>query len=127
MRRGAVGAPSGAAGWMPSSAERRSNGTAPASPGRCCRGCHRLPSAGTCLLRLWSCAGGRARSGPVRAGAGAVLGGVELDLLLADLAADGLGLGDRLGAELDPLDRDGLGADHGPLRVQGDLVLLRGD
>src|SRR5918995_6850257 len=108
---------------MPSSAERRSNSTAPASPGRCCRGCHRLPSAGTCLSRLRSSAGSRARSGPVRAAAGAVLGGVELDLLLANLAADGL----RLGAELDPLDRDGLGTDHGPLRVQGDLVLLRGD
>src|SRR5215218_231374 len=112
---------------MPSSAERRSNSTAPVMPGRCCTGCHRLPSAGTCLSRLWSSAGSRARSGPVRAGAGAVFGGVELDLLLADLAADGLDFGDGLGAELDPLDRDGLGADHGPLRVQGDLVLLRRD
>ena len=69
-------------------------------------------------------AGYRARSGPVRAVVRAVTCGVEFDLLLADLAADGFGLGDRLGAELDPLDRDGLGGDHGSLRVQGDLVLL---
>src|SRR4051794_26206593 len=66
-------------------------------------------------------------SGPVVAASRGAVGVVELDLLLADLAADGLLLGDRLGAQLHPLDRDGLGRDHGALGVQGDLVLLLGD
>ena len=52
---------------------------------------------------------------------------VEHDLLLADLAAHGLLLGDGLLAELDPLDGDSLDTDHGALGVQRDLVLLLGD
>src|SRR4051794_20961446 len=71
--------------------------------------------------------------GPVRQGLGPVgavpgaVGVVELDLLLADLAADGLLLGDRLGAQFHPLHGDGLGRDHGALGVQCDLVLLLRD
>src|SRR4051795_7262266 len=52
---------------------------------------------------------------------------VELDLFLADLAADGLLVGDGLLAQLDPLHRNGLGLVHGPLGGEGDLVLLFGD
>jgi hypothetical protein len=37
---------------------------------------------------------------------------VEFDLLLADLAADGLSVGDGFLVELDPLDQDGLGGHH---------------
>jgi hypothetical protein len=56
-----------------------------------------------------------------------VLDAVELDLLLADLAADRLLLGDGLLAESHPLDRNGLGVHDRALRVQSDLVLLLGD
>src|SRR5690348_14926305 len=58
---------------------------------------------------------------PVVAGAGVV---VELDLLLADLAAHRLLLANGLGAQPDPFDRLRLGGHHRPLRAQGDLVLL---
>src|SRR5689334_25135956 len=53
--------------------------------------------------------------------------GVDLDLLLADLTADGLVLRAGLGAEPNAFDRHGLLLHHGPLRSEGDLVLLLGD
>src|SRR4051794_33396436 len=61
---------------------------------------------------------------PVVAGTGVL---VELDLLLADLAADRLLIANGLGTQPDPLDRLGLGAHHRPFRAQGDLVLLLRD
>src|SRR5215210_4173998 len=57
----------------------------------------------------------------------AQLGVVDLDLLLANVAADGLLVSDGLLADPDPLDRDGLGVDHWALGVQRDLVLLLRD
>ena len=57
-------------------------------------------------------------------------GAVDLDLvdlLLADGLVDLLLLGDRLGAQPDPLDGDGLLAGDRALRGEGDLVLLFGE
>src|SRR5690242_17013822 len=53
--------------------------------------------------------------------------GLGLDPLLADLAVDGPLLGDLLGLQADPLDRDGLHPRHRALLVQRDLVLRLGD
>ena len=50
--------------------------------------------------------------------------GVQFDPLLADLAADGLVIGDRLLAHPDPFHRNRLGSHDGALGVQHDLVLL---
>ena len=50
-----------------------------------------------------------------------------VDLLLADLLGDLLLLGAGLGAQADPLDRDGFLGHHRALGVQGDFVFFLAD
>jgi hypothetical protein len=74
--------------------------------------------------------GSQRRPGRSAATGGVVASGVavvEFDLFLADLAPDGLLVGDGLLAQADSLDRDGFGVDHGSFGQKVDLVLLFGD
>jgi len=77
----------------------------------------------------WSFARRDHRAAPrvgLGSGLAALAVGDLLDLLLANLLGDLLLTGHGLGAEADPLDRDGLLGHDGLLGLQHDLVLLLG-
>src|SRR5580693_3233935 len=94
--------------------------------------CGLLSISSMCPERLAgpASAGSRQRTVPALRGLAGGAGGADVgvvDLLLADGLADLVVLGDGLGAEPDPLHRDGLLVHDGLLSVQGDLVLFLAD